>query len=357
MRHRPNKQRARAFLSCALQTTLTALCVRTGTRSANAAYQPHRFGRPIKEDNRYFVVEQILPALHSEDVFNSQTERAIPASHGEAIPVTYTNSPRGVSDWLAANIPLGDATIGFDVESVPNTPWIKGKASFVGPATVQLATPESVLVVHLLRLNGRPSISCVPVLEAVLADASIVKAGTGIDQDMIELYRYWGSLTCRSRLDLGGIGISNVHCGSIGLKKLTKAILGVDLIKSKKISCSNWSQVPLSEPQLNYCARDAWAGAAIMGTLANLDPGTFSTTSLVRMFSESELSMAETNQRSMERKRAKIRLKYLLDSENSESVQDEVDTLRAIMKEQAPLGLTFFDVEPLGISLESNERQ
>jgi hypothetical protein len=47
----------------------------------------------------------------------------------------------------------------------------------------------------------------------------------------------------------------------------------------------------------------------------------------------------------------------LLDSENSESVQDEVDTLRAIMKEQAPLGLTFFDVEPLGISLESNERQ
>jgi len=235
---------------------------------------------------------------------------------------------------------------------------MKDKVSFQGPATVQLATPTSVLVVHLLRRNGRPSVSCVPLLEAILADGSIVKAGTGIDQDMIELYRYWGDLSCQSRLDLGGIGMKSPGSGMIGLKKLTKAILGVNLIKNKKISMSNWSQVPLSEEQLNYCARDAWAGAAIMEALAAADPNTYSTVRLIAMLSKTELNMAETNQRATERKRAKTRLKLLLEGDciNNADVQDEVQALRVIMKEQAPLGLVPFDILPLGFTMEENER-
>ena len=241
------------------------------------------------------------------------------------------------------------------LQSVPDAPWMKDKVSFQGPATVQLATPNYVLVVHLLRLNGRPSVSCVPILEAVLADASIVKAGTGVDQDMIELYRYWGGISCQSRFDLGGIGMAHPSSGMVGLKTLTKAILGVELIKSKKISCSNWSQVPLTEQQLNYCARDAWAGAAVMRTLATLDPSTYSTNSIVQRLSRVELNMADTNQRATERKRAKSRLKQLLEQEDTVTVKDEVNSLRVIMKELAPLDLIAFDVRPLGFTMESNE--
>lgn len=86
-----------------------------------AAYQPHRFGRPIKQDDRFFIVEQMLPALHREAVgknltfVSSDTDRPF-SSYGDSIPVTYTNSPKGVSDWLAKNIPKEGVTIGFDVE-------------------------------------------------------------------------------------------------------------------------------------------------------------------------------------------------------------------------------------------------
>ena len=84
------------------------------------AYQPHRFGRPIKQDDRYFVVEQMLPALHREAVWKNTTfvlsEDSPFSCHGDSIPVTYTNSPKGVSDWLAKNIPKDGGTIGFDVE-------------------------------------------------------------------------------------------------------------------------------------------------------------------------------------------------------------------------------------------------
>jgi hypothetical protein len=75
-----------------------------------AAYQPHRFGRPIKQDDRYFLVKQMLPPLQRDDVLTTLS------GYGESIPVVYTNSPKGVSAWLEENIPNGGCTIGFDVE-------------------------------------------------------------------------------------------------------------------------------------------------------------------------------------------------------------------------------------------------
>jgi hypothetical protein len=75
-----------------------------------AAYQPHRFGRPIKQDDRYFIVKQMLPPLQRDDVLTTLS------GYGESIPVTYTNSPEGVSTWLKENVLDGGCTIGFDVE-------------------------------------------------------------------------------------------------------------------------------------------------------------------------------------------------------------------------------------------------
>lgn len=236
---------------------------------------------------------------------------------------------------------------------------MRRKVTVQGPTTVQLATPTSVLVVHLLRSDGQPSLRCVPLLQAILADESIVKASTGIDQDMIELYRHWGDIPCRSRLDLGGIGMKGPSIGMIGLKRLTKAILGVDLVKNKKITMSDWSKVPLTQEQLNYCARDAWAGAAIVEVLAQADPNTYSTACLIEMLSKTELNMDVVNQRALERRRAKTRLKLLLDGHDAltPEVQEEVDSLRVIMKQQAPVGLVPFDILRLGFNMEENDDQ
>lgn len=74
---------------------------------------------------------------------------------------------------------------------VPRLPWFRG-AAFQGPATVQLATPKSCLVVHLVRHpSGRRSQACSPILKAVLCDECFVKAGCALDEDMLALYDIW----------------------------------------------------------------------------------------------------------------------------------------------------------------------
>lgn len=249
----------------------------------------------------------------------------------------------------------------YFIQSVPTAPWVQKKASFGGPATVQLATTESCLVVHLTRRNGRPSKACAPILEAILADASIVKAGTGIDQDVMELWDCWrGTLHARSRLDIGGIG-SNHH-GTTGLQRLAKSILGVNLQKSKKHALSDWSQVPLTEAQLIYSARDAWSGAAIVSQLADADPDTFGTEALIDLLKH-ETPMQELIERVQSRKRAKATLASILKPYKARKlrrvepvpfppkIHKRVVQLKNVLAETTMDKPKIFDVEPLGFKI------
>jgi len=166
-------------------------------------------------------------------------------------------------------------------------------------------------VVHLTRANGRPSGACGPLLEAVFRDQDIVKAGCGIDQDMLELRQArWPGLEATSRLDLGQLG-RKAHGQTLGLKTLTQLILELDLPKSKNLARSDWSQVPLCEKQLAYAARDAWVAAAMVDELAAIDPDTFDTTALVQRLQQ-QRTMQEIAQRQSKRKQAKMLLHALL---------------------------------------------
>ena len=162
----------------------------------------------------------------------------------------------------------------LSLQSVPELPWLKRKANFQGPAVVQLATPSSALVVHLAKASGRPSRACAPVIESILGNPDIIKAGCAIDQDFVELCDYWKGFEGRSRFDLGGIG---GNPGSVtGLRTLCANILHLDLPKSRRLALSDWSQLALTDAQLAYCARDAWVGAAVAAELEALLPQTFS---------------------------------------------------------------------------------
>ncbi|GAX10660.1 hypothetical protein FisN_14Lu169 [Fistulifera solaris] len=84
-------------------------------------------------------------------------------------------------------------------------------------------------------------------------------------------------MDARSRLDL-----SVVFGGgsTLGLKTLARHALGIDLPKTRALATSNWSCIPLTDRQLHYAARDAWAGAAIAHALESRYSNTFSPTQL-----------------------------------------------------------------------------
>jgi 3'-5' exonuclease len=329
------------------------------------AYSNHNWMQPRKASRRYFFQEIQLPPLESLVSSSSSITNTLSSyHHGKSISAVYTNSPKQVSNWLSENLSCFDsgesgAIIGFDVESNVRTPWNNDISVFEGPCTVQLATMNSCLVVHLFRKSGRPSMASVPILEAVLSDDSIIKAGVGIDKDLVELCQSWGNLEARSRLNLGGIGVKNGRRETTSLKRLSKAILQVDLRKSRKMASGDWSHVPLLEKQIIYSSRDAWAGAAIVEELQRRDPKTFSASNLKQLL-ENQPSIQEMATSAFERKQARDELTQLLAPYQPRKVRrrvptqihKEVSRLQETIKASRPVPPISFDVQSLGINIE-----
>lgn len=235
---------------------------------------------------------------------------------------------------------------------------------------VQLATATSALVVHLAKMSGRPSRACAPLIESVCLDEQIVKAGCSIDQDFMELCAEWkGGLEARSRLDLGGIGGTN---GAVlGLKTLCANVLQVDLPKSRRLAMSDWSQMPLSDAQIAYCARDAWAGAAVTAELRALAPEMFSPSAIFNRL-KSQRPVKDLMERQQNRKQAKELIRSFFTKGTASSTKtkslravrrhDElppwkqaiVQELRQVMRENRYDGLEIYEVAELGLEVMAN---
>ena len=131
-----------------------------------------------------------------------------------------------------------------------------------------------------------------------------------------------------------------------GLQGLCKSILGIDLPKEKEDCKSDWTRFPLTDDQITYAARDAWAGVAIATELASMSvergggggsnnssidpmkarpgqqhgadssgtPGNdvFSLSNLIRVLGKSETPLPHLAERHRQRKRAKTELQSLL---------------------------------------------
>jgi hypothetical protein len=314
--------------------------------------------------------------IFSPSVLKSNEEECLTFICGE-LPVTYTNDANTIRQWMSEHIfdQEGRKTtyhsfLGVDVESVPNAEWIRPKNPCMAnrPATIQLSSPHAALVIHL---TSPQNSQIIPTLANMLKDDSILKVGVGIDDDMLELYRWDNRLNCSSRFDIGGVG-STAKRNRVGLQKLTKALVGVEIPKTKRISRSDWSQVPLSEAQLIYAARDAWAGAAVMKNIHKMNRHTHIDV-IADMVKEKERPMIDVHVRARKRRKAKRDFKDIMDEMKAlstyltpaeeirrgttfsrlqlimpQEVRTELDRLQKIIDDTSPDGLLFFDAEELG---------
>ena len=239
------------------------------------------------------------------------------------LEIVYTTDTLTVEHWLEKHATSdqtsqddhGTIILGFDTETIPRANFLSyGRRPHnekEGPATLQLATLDSCLIVHLThcqQTNLEP-------LQRILQEKSILKAGVAIDEDALEIYRSSFGFQVTSRLDIGcALTRSTTKPGQrLGLRALLAEASQLDLPKSKKISMSNWGAKNLTEAQLVYAARDAWAAVRVVHSLQNdHDNGA----SLIPVFLEKEeRPLEDMDVRARKRKQAKIAFTKLKEQE------------------------------------------
>ena len=276
-----------------------------------------------------FATKTILapPLLSTEG-----KEGAVPA-----LEVVYTTDTSTMEAWLEKHATPHDNTatiLGFDSESIPRASFLsygrRPANEREGPATLQLATLDSCLLVHLAHWPQ----THLEALQCVLQDKSVLKAGVAIDEDALEVYRSSFGFEVTSRLDLS-CALAGAKPGRrLGLRDLLAGASKVDLPKSKKISMSNWGAKTLTNQQLVYAARDAWAAAKVVQSLQGHGKG-----SLVPIFLErEERAMADMDVRSRKRKKARIAFKQLKEqvAPLTNEQKKEQDKLWRIMDDMRP---------------------
>jgi hypothetical protein len=239
--------------------------------------------------------------------------------------------------------------LGFDLESIAKPPWKPDRASLPdGPATIQLSTPDSCLIVQLATLGDGSAKNAPSIIRDVVNNPNIIKVGVGIDDDALELYR-WSKVhlggvqngkllwEMKSRFDIGCILPSHNPGRRIGLREIANKVLGVEIKKSKKLQMSNWGRKHLTDEQISYAARDAWVSAAVVAKLHHDNNAVFSAKALLgRDFMKSQRSLKEIDERAVRRKDARIEYKALLEQEENIRDSKRVDELKQIMDLNRP---------------------
>jgi ribonuclease D len=137
-----------------------------------------------------------------------------------------------------------ERVVGLDTETKPT--FRKGQSHL--PSLVQIATQGTVFLFQIQRLD------CSSVVAPVLSAHQTIKAGIGLDRDLIELKKIF-PFEAANIFDLGRVAESN-NIGQTGVRNLAGMFLGGRITKGAQTS--NWAQPKLSASQLRYAATDAW---------------------------------------------------------------------------------------------------
>ena len=136
------------------------------------------------------------------------------------------------------------AVVGLDTEWVGKRPV----------ALLQLADDQRCFLVRLCMMRDAPPS---PSLVELLADASVLKTGVGVQQDLQLLGRALPGCTPRGAVDARTLAntVGGIQAG--GLHALAWDVLGEALDKSPTLRCSDWEAARLTAAQVEYAAKDA----------------------------------------------------------------------------------------------------
>ncbi len=113
---------------------------------------------------------------------------------------------------------------------------------------IQLRTNAGEFIVDPLAVED------LSLLGQALEDASVLKVIHSAENDLLWLHRDYG-FTCESLFDTEVAG-RLLGAPRSNLGAMVKQYLGVDIPKSRSLQRSDWSQRPLTPPQLEYAAND-----------------------------------------------------------------------------------------------------
>lgn len=190
-------------------------------------------------------------------------------SEASGVEVVYTIDVFEAENWLREHIiDCSARVVGFDIEWKPQFVSIRDGGTENQTAVLQLGVETSCLVLHIYHMSELPRL-----LISILEDENILKVGVGIEEDASKLRRHRG-LLCEGMTDIQKM-VQTTKCKQqFGLKTLAQRFLGIDLEKSKKITRSNWENLPLTPRQIEYAALDAWAGVKIYHAILQYQQGT-----------------------------------------------------------------------------------
>ncbi|MDL3985875.1 3'-5' exonuclease [Shewanella xiamenensis] len=155
------------------------------------------------------------------------------------------------SDKLTAALQQlsSESVLGFDTETRASfEPGVQHPLSLV-----QLATSDTCYLFQRAVLGER-----LAELKPLLENEQILKVGIGLRGDGQALKRDW-DIQVSPRLDLNW-AMAQLGAGKeVGTRQLVAALLHKRIDKPKKLTLSNWQQVPLSQAQIQYAALDALA--------------------------------------------------------------------------------------------------
>lgn len=145
------------------------------------------------------------------------------------------------------------AALGFDTESKPT--FAKGEIS-TGPHLIQFATDDAAWLFPV-RLQGRH-----PALRELLEAATVRKVGFGLRGDLAQLRERLG-IEAGGMLDLSLALPREARNATPGAKTAVARYLGQRMLKSRKVTTSNWANARLNERQILYAANDAQAALRV----------------------------------------------------------------------------------------------
>ncbi|MEO8541952.1 MAG: 3'-5' exonuclease domain-containing protein 2 [Burkholderiaceae bacterium] len=152
---------------------------------------------------------------------------------------------------------LASPFLGFDTEVKPT---FKAGEPMRGPDVVQFATGTHAYVFQMHDDDNTE------LVREVLAARGVVKAGFDLRSDQKQLMHRLGSYA-QPLLDLDFVFSGRGYPRSIGVKAAIALLFNRRLLKSKRVTTSNWANPTLEPRQVLYAANDAYAAWAVLNAL------------------------------------------------------------------------------------------